>query len=301
MTQPLQYQRFRHNPALTGFMVLGFLFFAAGAFACSLPDQMPPGVANWDGNGNPPPVWAILAFLGFALICGLMAWISLEQVDIDAKGVTSKRPGQQARHLDWGEIHRLRERPSWQILELHGDSGQPPVRASYLLKAFPSLRAIILENATGLSSRAAEASLTDLPMRFRCSELTLFAILTICLLAAGAALLNRANPWGPGIMLVLGLVFAVGTLRAFHSLTVDHDRLILHRLIGRREIPLAEVTGVSLNDRVVAHYGLINSERRTGLVLHVKGTKPIELQGIKDTLFAKNLIEMAIKHQAAST
>jgi len=265
-----------------------------GSIALVLPDQMPAWVQKWDDNGKPRSPGATFTFLGFALASGLFTWLSLERVDIDAVGITSKRPGQQARHLAWGDIHRLRERLGWLLLELHGDSGQLPVRVPFLLKRFFTLRDIILENAPGLTARAADASQASLPMTFPCGSKFLGLLVIIsCLNFAFACWVKQANVGVTGFMAV-GLAVLVSMGWAWHSLTVDHDRIILHRLVGRREIPFAEMIAVSLKDLHVGQPSF-NTEKPVILVLHLKDSKPVELHGIKDGLFVRSLIELAIR------
>jgi hypothetical protein len=241
MSPPLQPQTFRFPLLFTGILILGSLFFGAGGIACALPDQMPGGwVPKWDANGNqPPPLWATLVLFGFAVVCGFAAWLTLEHVTINEVGITSKRPGQEARHLAWGDIHRLRERPGWQLLELYGDSGQLPVHVQYPLKGFTPLRELILKNAPGLKARAADASQTSLPVTFRCGYTFVgLAFGAILCLSAIAGWFNQANSWGMGFMLAVGLFMVASITWGYHSLTVNHAHLILMTMKNQRREPM---------------------------------------------------------------
>jgi hypothetical protein len=252
--------------------------------------------------GAPVPPAIILIFFAFTLFDAWVLWVSFERVETDASGITWNRPGSKSRHLDWTKIRRVRERPVWGALELQGDAGQPRISIPYMLSNFPRLRALLFDNVPCLGATAVNARETILPMTFRRGISPYIFLGSGCLFFLGlgvtaskSELLAAVCLWAFGL-LILGIL-----VWSWHSLTVDHDRIILHALIRRREIPFADVTATKIEDIAIRMYG-IPSGGQINLVLDLKEGKSLKLGCFKDqTLFARELIESTRKAQSCGT
>jgi hypothetical protein len=282
-------------PRLTiGTLGISLVFFGGASVACVIGQAM----------GTPVPLAVILIFLAFALLEAWALWASLERVETDATGITWKRPGLKSRHLDWTEICRggVHERPVWGALELQDEAGRRRIALSYILVNFPRLRALVFTNVPQLGASAATARQTSLPTTFRRGMSPYIFLGSGCLFFLGlgvaasqSELLAAVCLWASGL-LILGIL-----VWSWHSLTVDHDRIILHALIRRREIPLADVTATKIEDIAIRMYG-IPSGGQINLVLDLKEGKSLKLGCFKDqTLFARELIESTRKAQSCGT
>jgi len=261
----------------------GVVFFGA----VSVASVIDPGLVNAPGPSGP---WIMAFVLSLILLAGWLFWMSLESVDIDPEGITWHRPGLQSRRLLWSEICALRERSGWQVLELQGGIGLRRINVRFILKDFTRLRQILFDNASGLKVRAADISLLSLPMTFHRSRglFVASAGITVGLLALGATLtepLATAMLWG------FGLVFLCAILWGWHSMTLERDRIILHAVLRRREIPLQEVSGTEIEDVVIRKYG-VTTGVQMHLSLQLKEGKTLKVGSFKDrTVFIRELIE----------
>jgi len=260
---------------------VAILFFVAG-------DAVLPSRLLW------PCLFACVVF------CARDLWIALGSVTVDSVGITSKRPARKPRRLRWIDIRRMHERTTRGVLELHGDSGQP-VQVFYMLNDFPTLRDIIYYNTHVLMANAADASRTSLPMTFKqdgTDQTVWFCVGMLCLIGGAYFIVNPLKGQTAYVFFALAAgcwlcAWALYQLLwPLNALTVDHDRVILHGMIRRLDIPFAEIANVVLTETPVAIKGIVIAVR-VSLVLILKNGKQLDAGTFKDqTHFARDLIDV---------
>jgi len=285
---PPGHEKFRWPVLRMALFGFGVVFFCAVTVA----SVIDPGLVNAPG---PPAHWIMAFVLGLILLTGWLFWMSLESVDIDPEGITWHRPGLQSRHLHWSEIRALRERSGWQVLELSGDAGLRGINVRFILKEFARLRQILCDNASALKSQVVDTSQFGLPMTFHRSRGLFVACagIAVALFALGA---TRTEPLATAMLWGFGLVFLRAVLWGWHSLTLERDRIILHAVLRRREVPLQEVSATEIESVVFRKYG-VTTGVQMHLGLQMKEGKTLKVGSFKGrTVFIRELIEATRKN-----
>lgn len=194
------------------------------------------------------PLWSVWLSLALLLGATFAGWYSHKRVELDADGIQSMLPGMAPRRLSWTQVRRIREAADG--LELQGDP-DVTVRIDFLLAEIERLREIIIHHCPqAVPGRiAGDKGPEHFPVTFYVplsGAVFLFAF-GVLMLAGGAFICWQ------GVNLRLGLatisvsaLLLVYPLFAWHSLTVDCEKLTINAALRRRDIPLDDIAAAEI-------------------------------------------------------